>query len=291
MIHSHHLHYGCDHQRLKHCKSCDVVYCRDCGKEWGRSSSCVLSTRMQAAACGLLLSSIAQAAEIKVLTTGAFKQVVVALVPEFEKATGHKVVLDNGTVGQLQKRVDGGESFDVLVLSPKGIEDYIKSGKIAAGSNANLAKVGVGVMVKEGAPKPDISSVDAFKTALIKAKSVGYIDPASGGSSGIYVDKLLDRLGIADQIRPKAKLQKGGHVSDLVKAGEAEIGIHQNSEIVGQAGVTLVGPLPKDIQNYTTYAVGLSSGAKQAEAAKAFIKVLTGPSAAEVLKSKGMEGA
>jgi molybdate transport system substrate-binding protein len=243
-----------------------------------------------AAALGMGVQN-AVAAEIKVLTTGAFKQVVVALVPEFEKATGHKVVLDNGTVGQLQKRVDGGESFDVLVLSPNGIEDYIKSGKIAAGSNANLAKVGVGVMVKEGAPKPDISTVEAFKTALLKAKTVGYIDPASGGSSGIYVDKLLERLGIAEQIRPKAKLQKGGHVSDLVKAGEAEIGIHQNSEIVGQPGVTLVGPLPKDIQNYTTYAVGLSADAKQAEAAKAFIKVLTGPSAAAVLKSKGMEGA
>jgi molybdate transport system substrate-binding protein len=238
-----------------------------------------------------IMAQSATAAEIKVLTTGAFKQVVVALVPEFEKSTGHKVVLDNGTVGQLQKRVDGGEAFDVLVLSPKGIEDYIKSGKIAAGSEAKLAKVGVGVMVKEGAPKPDISSVEAFKQALLKAKSVGYIDPASGGSSGIYVAGLLDKLGIADQIKPKAKLQKGGHVSDLVKAGEAEIGIHQNSEIVGQAGVTLVGPLPKEIQNYTTYAVGLSSAAKQAEAAKAFIKGLTSPAAAAVLKSKGMEGA
>jgi molybdate transport system substrate-binding protein len=237
------------------------------------------------------MAQSATAAEIKVLTTGAFKQVVVALVPEFEKATGHKVVLDNGTVGQLQKRVDDGETFDVLVLSPKGIEDYIKSGKIVAGSNANLAKVGVGVMVKEGAAKPDISSVEAFKQALLKAKSVGYIDPASGGSSGIYVAGLLDKLGIADQIKSKAKLQKGGHVSDLVKAGEAEIGIHQNSEIVGQAGVTLVGPLPKEIQNYTTYAVGLSSAAKQAEAAQAFIKVLTGPSAAAVLKTVGMEGA
>ena len=233
------------------------------------------------------MAQSATAAEIKVLTTGAFKQVVVALVPEFEKATGHKVVLDNGTVGQLQKRVDEGEAFDVLVLSPKGIEDYIKSGKIAAGSNANLAKVGVGVMVKEGAPKPDISSVEAFKQALLKAKSVGYIDPASGGSSGIYVAGLLDKLGIADQIKPKAKLQKGGHVSDLVKAGEAEIGIHQISEIVGQPGVTLVGPLPKEIQNYTTYAVGVSAAAKQAEAAKAFIKVLTGPSAAVVVKSAG----
>jgi molybdate transport system substrate-binding protein len=241
-------------------------------------------------ATGLMLQS-ATAAEIKVLTTGAFKQVVVALVPEFEKTTGHKVVVDNGTVGQLQKRVDDGEAFDVLVLSPKGIEDYIKSGKIVAGSNASLAKVGVGVMVKEGAPKPDISTVEAFKQALLKAKSVGYIDPASGGSSGIYVAGLLDKLGIAEQIKPKAKLQKGGHVSDLVKAGEAEIGIHQTSEIVGQAGVTLIGPLPKDIQNYTTYAVGLGSGAKQAEAAKAFIKVLTGPSAAAVLKAAGMEGA
>jgi molybdate transport system substrate-binding protein len=244
------------------------------------------------AAIGMsMMAQQASAAEIKVLTTGAFRSVVVALVPEFEKATGHKVVVDNGTVGQLQKRVDGGETFDVLVLSPKGIEDYIKGGKIAAGSNARLAKVGVGVMVKDGAPKPDVSSVDAFKKALLAAKTVGYIDPASGGSSGIYVSGLLDKLGIADQVKPKAKLKQGGHVSDLVKSGEAEIGIHQMSEIVGQAGVTLVGPLPAEIQNYTVYVVGLSTAAKDAEAAKAFIKVLTGPSAAGVLKSKGMEGA
>ena len=238
-----------------------------------------------------MMSQAATAGEIKVLTTGAFKQVVVALIPEYEKATGHKVVLDNGTVGQLQKRVDGGEAFDVLVLSPKGIEDYIKGGKIAAGSNARLAKVGVGVMVKDGAPKPDVSTVDAFKQTLLKAKTVGYIDPASGGSSGIYVSGLLDKLGIAEQIKPKAKLKQGGHVSDLVKDGTAEVGIHQMSEIVGQAGVTLVGPLPAEIQNYTVYVVGLSTAAKEAEAAKAFIKVLTGPSAAGVLKSKGMEGA
>lgn len=231
------------------------------------------------------------AAEIKVLTTGAFKQVVMALVPEFEKATGNKVVVDNGTVGQLTQRVDGGETFDVLVLSPKGIETYIQQGKIVLGSNANLAKVGVGVMVKEGAPKPDVSTVEAFKQALLQARSVGYIDPASGGSSGIYVANLLEKLGIAEQIKPKAKLQKGGHVSDLVKAGEAEIGIHQMSEIVGQPGVTLVGPLPAPIENYTTYAVGLGSAARQPEAARAFVKVLTGPTAAAVLKAKGMEGA
>jgi len=238
-----------------------------------------------------IMAQPASAAEIKVLTTGAFKQVLMALVPEYEKATGNKVVVDNGTVGQLQKRVDGGEAFDVLVLSPKGIDDYIKSGKIAAGSSAKVGKVGVGVMVKEGAPKPDIGTVDAFKQALLKAKTVGYIDPASGGSSGIYVADLLVKLGIADQIKPKARLQKGGHVSDLVKAGEAEIGIHQIGEIIGQPGVILVGPLPAEIQNYTVYAVGVGAHAKEAEAAKAFIKVLTGPSAASVLKSKGLEGA
>ena len=237
-----------------------------------------------------MMGQSAAAAEIKVLTTGAFKQVVVALVPEFEKATGHKVIVDNGTVGQLTQRVEGGEAFDVLVLSPRGIEDFIKKGKIVAGTNANLAKVGVGVMVKAGAPKPNIDSVEAFKQALLKAKSVAYIDPASGGSSGIYVSGLLDKLGIADQIKPKAKLKKGGHVSDLIESGEAELGIHQMSEIVSQKGVTLVGPLPAAIQNYTTYAVGLGSGARNADAAMAFIKVLTGPSAASVLKSTGMEG-
>jgi molybdate transport system substrate-binding protein len=237
------------------------------------------------------MSQSANAAEIKVLTTGAFKQVVVALVPEFEKATGHKVVVDNGTVGQLIKRVDGGESFDVLVLNPRGIADYIQKGKIAAGSSANVAKVGVGVMVKAGAPKPDIGSVEALKDTLRKVRSVGYIDPASGGSSGIYVAGLLDRLGIAEEIKPKARLKTGGHVSDLVVSGEAEIGIHQISEIVSEPGVTLVGPLPAAIQNYTTYTVGLGSGARDSEAARAFIRLLTGPAAAAALKSTGLEGA
>jgi molybdate transport system substrate-binding protein len=244
-----------------------------------------------AMALGAASVQAASAAEIKVLTTGAFKSVVMALVPEFEKQTGHKVVVDNGTVGQVIKMVDGGATFDVLVLSPKGIEDYIKSGKVVAGSRVVLAKVGVGVMVKEGAPKPDISSVEAFKQALLKAKSVGYIDPASGGSSGIYVADLLTKLGIADQIKPKAKLQQGGHVSDLVKSGEAEIGIHQMSEIVGQPGVTLVGPLPAEIQNYTTYAVGISATARDAAVAKAFIQTLSGPAAATVLAKKGMDKA
>ncbi len=147
------------------------------------------------------------------------------------------------------------------------------------------------MVVKDGTPKPDISSVDAFKKALIAAKSVAYIDPAAGGSSGIYVHGLLDKLGIADEVKPKAKLIHGGAVAEHIARGEAEVGIHQISEILPVKGIVLVGPLPAEIQNYTVYAAGLSANAKEAEAAKALIKALTGPAAADVLKSKGMEPA
>jgi molybdate transport system substrate-binding protein len=213
---------------------------------------------------------------------------VVAVVPEFEKA-GHKVVVENDTVGALTKRIEGGEAFDVAVLTPAAIDDLTKKGKLADGSKTVLARVGVGVMVKAGAPAPDISTVEAFKRALTNAKSVAYIDPASGGSSGIYVAGLLDRLGIAAEVKPKAKLKQGGYVADLIKSGEAELGIHQISEIVPVKEVTLVGPLPAEIQNYTTYAAGVGASAKDSEAAKALIKVLSGPSAAAVLKEKGMD--
>ncbi len=244
-----------------------------------------------AAALSVTGLSQANAAEIKVLTAGAFKQVVMALVPDFEKQTGHKVTVDNGTAGQLKKRIEDGEAFDVAVITPAVVDELAAKGKIAAGSRVNLASVGVGVVVKEGAPKPDVSTVEAFKRALLAAKTVAYIDPASGGSSGIYIDKLLERLGIADQIRTKAKLKKGGHVADLIVSGEAELGLHQISEIVPVKGATLVGPLPKEIQNATTYAAGLSAAAANKDAAAALIKLFSGPAAAAVLKSKGMERA
>jgi molybdate transport system substrate-binding protein len=233
----------------------------------------------------------ANASELKVLTAGAFRQVVDALVPDFEKQTGNKVSVDNGTTGQLTKRIEGGESFDVLVITPTVVDEMIASGKLSPGSRVMLASVGVGVVVKEGAPKPDIGTVEAFKNALLAAKSVAYIDPASGGSSGIYVEKLLVKLGIAGQIKSKAKLKQGGHVADLIASGEAELGIHQISEIVPVKGVTLVGPLPSEIQSTTTYAAGLSAAAKDKEAAKELIQYLSGPDAAAVLKSKGMDPA
>jgi molybdate transport system substrate-binding protein len=233
----------------------------------------------------------AKAADIKVLTAGAFKRVVLALVPEFEEQTGNKVVVENDTVGALTKRIEGGEAFDLAVLTPAAVNDLSGEGKLVAGSRTNLARVGVGVVVKEGTPKPDISSVDAFKKALLAAKSVAYIDPKAGGSSGIYVAGLLDKLGIAREVNAKAKLIHGGAVAEHIVKGEAELGIHQISEILPVKGIVLVGPLPAEIQNYTVYAAGLGANAKQSEAAKAFIKALSGPAAANVLKSKGMEPA
>jgi len=231
----------------------------------------------------------AEAAEVKILTAGAMKAVVLELVPQFEKETGHKAVVDNDTAGGLAKRVEGGEAFDLAVITPGVIGDLAKKGKVAADSRANVARVGVGVVVKEGAPVPDIGSVDAFKRALLAAKSVAYIDPASGGSSGIYLSGLFDKLGIAADIKPKAKLKQGGYVAELIAKGEAELGLHQISEILPVKGVKLVGPLPAEIQNYTTYAAGVGTEAKQPEAAHAMLKLLTGAAADGVLKARGME--
>jgi molybdate transport system substrate-binding protein len=250
------------------------------------------TTLILAAALGAAISSTgAHALELKVLTAGAFKSSVVALVPEYEKTSGNKVIIDNDTVGALAKRIEGGETFDVVVMTPAAIDELAAAGKVAPGSRTNLARVGVGVMVKAGAPKPDVSTVEAFKKAVLAAKSVSFIDPASGGSSGIYVAKLLERLGIADQVKPKEKLKQGGYVADYIVSGEAELGIHQISEIVPHEGVTLVGPLPKDIQNYTVYTAGIGATTKQPEAAKALIAVFSGPSAQALFRAKGMEAA
>jgi molybdate transport system substrate-binding protein len=243
---------------------------------------------VMAMVAGMLMSGGASAAELKVLTAGAMKAVVLALAPQFE-SQGHKLIVDNDTAGGLTKRIEGGETFDVAVITPGAIDGLIAKGKVAAGTRTNLSRVGIGVMVKEGAAKPDIGSVEAFKQALIAAKSVAYIDPESGGSSGIYLAGLFEKLGIADVIKPKAKLKRGGYVADLIVSGDAELGLHQISEILPAKGVTLVGPVPAEIQNYTVYAGGISATAKDADAAKALIGLLSGPSAATVLREKGME--
>lgn len=236
-----------------------------------------------------LVCATAHAAEVRILTAGAMKAVVLELVPAFEKETGHKAIVDNDTAGGLAKRIEGGEAFDLAVITPGVLNTLAGKGKVIGDSRVSVARVGVGVVVKEGTPLPDIGSVDAFKRALIAAKSVAYIDPASGGSSGIYLTGLFDKLGLAADIKPKAKLKRGGYVAELIANGEAELGLHQISEILPVKGVKLVGPLPAEIQNYTTYAAAVGADAKQPDAARALIKLLTGPPADSVLKARGME--
>ena len=234
----------------------------------------------------------AKASDIKVISGGAFKQVLNALAEQYGNASGTKLDLTYRTVGQHMKSIESGEeSFDVAVLTPDAIDGLIKDGKVVAGSRAYLAKTGVGVVVRAGTPLPDISSVDAFKRTLLAAKSVAYIDPAAGGSSGIYVGALLERLGIAAAINAKAKLIHGGAVADHIADGQAEIGIHQISEILPVKGVVLVGPLPAEIQNFTIYSAGVGTAAKDSATASALVKFLAGPRAVPIIKAKGMEPA
>jgi molybdate transport system substrate-binding protein len=234
----------------------------------------------------------AKASDIKVFSGGAFKQVLNALAEQYGNASGNKLDLTYRTVGQHMKLIESGEeSFDVAVLTPDAIDGLIKDGKVVAGSRADLAKTGVGVVVRAGTPLPDISSVDAFKRTLLAAKSVAYIDPAAGGSSGIYVGALLERLGIAAAVNAKAKLIHGGAVADHIADGQAEIGVHQISEILPVKGVVLVGPLPTEIQNFTIYSAGVGTAAKDSATASALVKFLAGPRAVPIIKAKGMEPA
>jgi molybdate transport system substrate-binding protein len=236
----------------------------------------------------IVAAAAAQAAEIKLLTTGAMLGVVKEMAPQFEQQSGHKVTIDNATAGGLAKRIEDGEAFDVAINTPAHIDALASKGKIAPGSRINLAKVGMGVGVKEGARLPDIKTVDAFKQTLVQAASVAYSDPSFGGTSGIYFDRLLEKMGIADQVRPKAKLKRGGYAAEFVASGEAEIVVHPISEILPVKGVTLVGPLPAEVQNYATYAVSLSAGARDVAAAKALIAHLAGPDTAAALLARGM---
>ncbi len=228
----------------------------------------------------------ARADDLKVLTTGAMKPIVQDVAPDFQKDSKQTLSIDNDTAGALVKRIQGGATFDVVLLTPAGINELAKTGKVSSG--VDLARVGIGVMVKAGAPRPDISTVDALKRTLLAAKSVAYIDPESGGSSGIYLARLWERLGIADALKPKTKLKQGGSVADLILSGEAEIGFQQASEILASPGVTLIGQLPAEIQNYTIYSGAISTNARSPAAAAAFIAWLRRPAMAPILQAKGL---
>lgn len=255
-----------------------------------------LSTAVVLVAAAVLVS-VAQAAEVRVLTAGAFKSMVQALAPAYEQQSGHKLVVANDTVGGIVKRVIGApgtapEAFDVLIVSPAAMTELVKAGRVADASVVRLARTGVGVAVKAGAPAPDISTVAALQKALLDARAVAYIDPAAGGTSGIYFAGLLDRWGIADRVKAKAVLVPGGLVAERLVSGQADLAIHQISEILAVPGATLVGPLPPEVQSYTVYAAGRPVTPRDRDteaAAAALVALFTSDAGRAMLKQKGMD--
>ncbi|MDB5960405.1 MAG: bacterial extracellular solute-binding family protein [Massilia sp.] len=239
----------------------------------------------------LTVSANALAADLKVLTAGAFKPVLMAIAPEYERHSGNRLLIDNDTGGALARRIAGGEKFDLVVLPSAALDQLASEGKLVAGSAAPLAKVGIGVAVKRDAPRPDIASVAAFRRALLDARKVAYIDPAAGGSSGVYLAQLFDKLGIAAEVKAKAVLVPGGLVAQRVVSGEADLGVHQISEILAVPDAVLVGPIPLEVQNYTVYAGGVSAGAEDQAAAQALLAMLRGDAARKAMQTRGMEAA
>ena len=238
---------------------------------------------------GITAGNTAGAAEIKLLCAVALQPAMVVLIPDFEKSSGHKVTIAYGTAGAVVDRVQKGEAADIVISSVPMIDRLQSQGKVVAGDRVIIAKVGVGAFVRKGAAKPDISSADAFKRSMLAARSIAYPDPAGGGASGIYVASLLERLGIAAEMKPKTKLSTLATLYASVASGEVEIGFNQVSEILAQPTVELAGPLPSAIQNYTQFAPGIVTGSSQTDAGRALVTFLSSPAAQTVLKTKGFE--
>jgi len=242
----------------------------------------------------LMLGIKAEAAELKVLSAIGMQSVLEDLGPKFERATGHKLTISFATAGAAVKRAQGGEATDVVIATRQGIDGLVKNGKAAADNVTTLASAGISVAIRKGAPKPDISSPDALKRTLLAAKSISYVDPASGGASGVHFAKVLDRLGIANEMKSKTAFpnpKTPAEVGVLVANGEAEIGVHVIVELVSIAGIDIVGPLPGDLQNIIVFAAAVMASAKDAEAAKALVNFLRTPEAVAVIKAKGMDPA
>ncbi|HZQ12359.1 MAG TPA: substrate-binding domain-containing protein [Pseudolabrys sp.] len=243
-------------------------------------------TKLAAAAVVLALSaSAASAAEIKVLSGNGPKAAVIALCAQFEKATGARIDLRFGVNPEVKQKIEGGESFDVVVGNPPIVDALIKD-KLVVGPRSDIGRSGLGVAVKSGAPKPDIGTVEAFKKTLLAAKAVAY---PGKGASGIYFVGLLDRMGIKDQMQGKLKPMAAEDTVEVVARGEADMVVVVATRITGVPGVDRVGFIPEELQTKIGFAAGLGAAAKDPEAAKALIKFLSGPSAAATLRANGVE--
>jgi molybdate transport system substrate-binding protein len=238
---------------------------------------------------GVVAAGPVGADEVKVFSAGAVRAIVTDLAEQFRQETGNTVTFSFGTAGQTRQKLLSGESVDVVILTDAGIDDMIKQGALASGSRADLARTGMGVGVREGAPKPDIATSEAFKATLLNAKSLVYVDPAQGATSGVHFKSVLERLGIADAVKGKTQLVSGGYPAEKVASGEAELVVHQISEIVPVKGVTLVGPLPPDFQKVTVYSAGLAARSSSPDAARAFIAFLARPAFKPKFAAAGLD--
>ena len=236
-----------------------------------------------------LVAGSALAAEIHVLCAGAARGSVVPLIEPFQRESGHTIRFDYGTAGQIVAKLKEGQRPDVVIVTSTVIADLEKAGTVASGSAAPLGRTGIGVGVAEGAPLPDISSVEAFRKTLLAARAVAYIDPAAGGTSGKHFAGVLARLGIEAEVKPKAVLVPGGYAAERVAKGEADLVVHQISEILPVKGVKLVGPLPAELQLYTTYTAALIACTSNAAAAQAWIQYLSGPAGRRSFAERGLE--
>jgi molybdate transport system substrate-binding protein len=230
--------------------------------------------------------------ELTIFSTIGVRSAAEELFREFEKTSGHKPAVIWGTAPMLVKRIEGGETADALILSRAGIDQLRKLGKIAPGSDVSLAGSGVAIAVKAGAPKPDIATPEALKNTLVSCKSIAYSEPSAGGASGVYFAKLLERMGIAEAMKPKTKYPPaGGFSAALLMTGEAELAVQQKPELLHVAGAEIVGFLPGDLNMVTQFAAGVMPGSKNAGAAKALIAFLRTPDAKAAFKAKGLEPA
>jgi molybdate transport system substrate-binding protein len=228
-----------------------------------------------------------QAAEIRLLSSNGLREVMLVLGPEFERASGHKIVASYGTAAGFKRQIEAGEAFDVAVLTPPLLDDLIKQGKIVADTRATVARSGMGLMTRRGGHKPDIATADAFKRALLNAGSIAY---PSEGASGVYFVALMDRLAMADALKPKLKIvANAAAVEALIEKGDAELGVLPISEILPAHGGDLIGPFPAELQGYIVMTAGVSAHAKEPAPARELIKHLTAPAALPVIKAKGME--
>jgi molybdate transport system substrate-binding protein len=238
------------------------------------------------AAVMVIGATTVQAAEVKLIASAAVKEAVLDLVPAFQQASGHKVTIIWAGTEAITKRISGGEVVDIVLIAAPNIDKLVAEGKLVAGSRADVAKSGIGVAVRAGLSKPDISSGEAVKNAVLAAKSVAY----SSGPSGFYLADLFKRMGIADQIKDKVKQTPSGvQVGEVVARGEVDLGFQQVSELLHLKGIHYLGPLPADIQHITVFSAGLHRAAPEPDAAKALVKFLTAPEAGPIIRKTGME--